>query len=264
MMWYLAYAAAGALVGLLSGLLGIGGGMTLVPILAALFEAQGLAAGHEVHVALGTAMASAVVTAAASARAHHLRGAVDWLVAVRLAPGMVLGSLLSSLASGWIPQRQLALAFALIVYGGATQMLLGRGTGASVALPGRTATLLIGLAIGVVCGLVSAGGAFLTVPWMLFCGVPMVTAIGTGAAVAVPVLFVGTIGYVAGGWQTQGLPPLSVGFVYLPALAVIVLASTPMTSAGAHLAHRLPVTVLRRIFALLLYVLATHMALHYW
>jgi uncharacterized protein len=264
MIWVLAYVAAGAFVGVLSGLLGIGGGMTLVPILAALFGAQGLAPGHEVHLALGTAMASAVVTAGASVRAHHLRGAVDWRIAMQLAPGMVLGSLLSSVASGWIPQRQLALAFALIVYGGATQILLGRQTGAVISLPGRTVTLLIGLAIGIVCGLVSAGGAFLTVPWMLFCGVPMLTAIGTGAAVAVPVVFVGTIGYVATGWHAPGLPRYAVGFVYLPPLIALVLASTPMASAGAHLAHRLPVAVLKRIFAVLLYVLATRMALHYW
>ncbi|HEY4040065.1 MAG TPA: sulfite exporter TauE/SafE family protein [Burkholderiaceae bacterium] len=264
MIWFLAYTAGGALVGLLSGMLGIGGGMTLVPILAALFEAQALAAGHEIHLALGTAMASAVVTAAASVRAHNLRGAVDWGIAARLAPGMVLGSLLSSAASGWIAQRQLALAFAVIVYAGATQMLLGRQSVTPVRLPGRTVTLLIGLLIGVVCGLVSAGGAFLTVPWMLLCGVPMITAIGTGAAVAVPVLFVGTIGYVVGGWQTQGLPRLSVGFVYLPALVAILLASSPLASVGAHLAHRLPVAVLKRIFAVLLYILATHMALHYW
>jgi uncharacterized membrane protein YfcA len=153
-----------------------------VPILAALFGAQGLAAGHEVHLALGTAMASAVVAAAASVRAHHLRGAVDWQLATRLAPGMILGSLLSSVASGWIAQRQLALAFAFIVYGGATQMWLGRGTAAAVALPGRSVTLLIGLAIGVVCGPVSAGGAFLTVPWMLFCGVPIAIGLATRMA----------------------------------------------------------------------------------
>ena len=264
MTWFLAYAAAGAFVGLLSGLLGIGGGMTLVPVLAALFEMQALAPGHAVHLALGTAMASAVVTAAASVRAHHLRGAVNWVIASRIAPGMILGSMLSSMASGWIPQRHLALAFAAIVYAGATQMLLGRRPVAAVAMPGRAATLLIGLAIGVACGLVSAGGAFLTVPWMLFCGVPMLTAIGTGAAIAVPVVLVGTIGYVATGWREAGLPQLAVGFVYLPALLVLVAASTPMTSVGAHLAHRLPVAVLKRIFAVLLYVLATHMAAHYW
>jgi uncharacterized membrane protein YfcA len=263
-IWLLAYAAAGAFVGLLSGLLGIGGGMTLVPILAALFDAGALAPGHGVHLALGTAMATAVVTAGASTRAHHLRGSVDWRIAARLAPGMVLGSMLSSIASGWIPQRHLALAFALIVYGGATQMLLGRRAVAAVALPGRVATLLIGLVIGVVCGLVAAGGAFLTVPWMLLCGVPMLTAIGTGAALAVPMVLVGTVGYVATGWHVPGLPPHAVGFVYLPALIALVLASMPMASAGAHLAHRLPVVVLRRTFALLLYGLATRMAVHYW
>ena len=264
MIWFLAYAAAGALVGLLAGLLGIGGGMTLVPIIAALFDAQALAPGHGVHLALGTAMASAVVTASASVRAHHVRGAVDWTIATRLAPGMVVGSLLSSVGSGWVPQRELALAFALIVYGGATQILLGRRAAASVALPGRAMTLLIGLVIGVVCGLVSAGGAFLTVPWMLHCGVPMLTAIGTGAAIAVPVVFIGTLGYIASGWHVAGLPPLAVGFVYVPALLALVLASSPSAFAGAHLAHRLPVPVLKRIFAVLLYALATRMAVHYW
>jgi uncharacterized membrane protein YfcA len=248
----------------MSGLLGIGGGMTLVPILAALFDGQNLASGHGVHLALGTAMASAVVTVRVSARAHHARGAVDWGIAARLAPGLVAGSLLSSLASGWIPQRALALAFALIVYAGATQLLLGKKGAAGAQLPGRTATLLIGLAIGVICGLVSAGGAFLTVPWMVFCGVPMLTAIGTGAAVAVPVVLVGTIGYIMTGWKVEGLPPLAVGFVYLPALLTLVIASSPLANVGARLAHRLPVQVLKRIFALLLYALATRMAVHYW
>jgi uncharacterized protein len=261
--WLLAYAAAGAFVGLLAGLFGIGGGMTLVPILAALFEAQGLAPGHGVHLALGTAMASAVITASASVRAHHVRGAVDWRLASQLAPGMIAGSLLSSLGSGLVPQGRLAIAFAVIVYAGATQILIGRSTGAVASLPSRSATIAIGLLIGVVCGLVSAGGAFLTVPWMLYCGVPMVTAIGTAASIAVPVVFVGTVGYIVSGWSATDLPAHSVGFVFLPALAVLVLASSPMAFIGAHFAHRLPVKVLKRIFALLLYALATRMALHY-
>jgi uncharacterized protein len=264
MIWLAAFAIAGAFVGLLSGLLGIGGGMTLVPILAALFDGEALSPDHGVHLALGTAMASAILTASASVRAHHLRGAVDWRIATHLAPGMVAGSMLSSVASGWIDQRHLALAFALIVYGGATQMLVRRREATVVALPGRTITLLVGFAIGVVCGLVSAGGTFLTVPWMLHCGVPMLTAIGTGAAIAIPVVFVGTIGYVITGWHAPDLPAHSIGFVYLPALAALVVASGPMATAGARIAHRLPVVVLKRIFALLLYVLATRMVVHYW
>ncbi|MBS0394578.1 MAG: sulfite exporter TauE/SafE family protein, partial [Proteobacteria bacterium] len=228
------------------------------------FEAQGLATGHGVHLALGTSMASAVLTASVSVRAHHRRGSVDWRVAARIAPGMVAGSMLSSVASGWIAQRHLALAFAVIVYAGATQMLLGRRAPGAVRLPATPVALAIGLVIGVVCGLVSAGGTFLTVPWMLLCGVDMLTAIGTGAAMAVPVVFVGTLGYIATGWHAPGLPPHALGFVYLPALAALVLASAPMATVGARLAHRLPVTVLKRIFATVLYALATRMAVHYW
>jgi uncharacterized membrane protein YfcA len=263
-IWFVAYAIVGAFVGILSGLLGIGGGMTLVPILAALFDAQELAPGNQVHLALGTAMAAALFTAASSVYAHHGRGGVDWRIVAQLAPGMVFGSLLSSVASAWVPQRELALAFALIVYGGATQILLARPAGPHAAMPGRAATLLIGLAIGVICGLVSAGGAFLTVPLMLYCGVPMLIAIGTGAAIAVPVVFVGTIGYVAAGWQAPGLPPHAFGFVYLPALLALVLASSVTAALGAHLAHRLPLPALKRLFALLLYALATRMVVHYW
>jgi len=251
------------LVGFLAGLLGIGGGMTLVPILSALFAAQALAGEHTVHLALGTAMASIVFTSSASVRAHHRRRAVDWSIARRLAPGMVVGALLATLASGFISQRVLALAFATIVYGGAAQMLFGARPSASRGLPGNMGMLAVGAAIGVICGLVSAGGAFLTVPFMLFCRVPILTAIGTAAAVGIPVAVVGTVGYVASGWRVDGLPTASLGFVYLPALAALVLGSVVTAPLGARLAHRMPVVALKRVFALLLFALATKMVLAY-
>lgn len=260
----LGYALAGAAVGFLAGLLGIGGGMTLVPILAALFSAQGLAPGHTVHLALGTAMASVVFTSSSSVRAHHRFGAVDWSIVRRVSPGMVAGALLASGASGWIPQRVLALSFAVIVYGGATQMLLGRKPSDTHRLPGRSALFGVGLAIGVVCGLVSAGGAFLTVPFMMWRGVTIHMAIGTAAALGVPVAIVGAIGFVLAGWGTPGLPQASLGFVLLPALAAIVAGSVVTAPIGARLAHRLPVASLKRVFALLLFVLATKMAVSYW
>ncbi len=257
--WLLAYFATGAFVGLLAGLLGIGGGMTLVPVLAAMFTAQQLAPGHTVHLALGTGMASIMFTSSASVRTHHRLGGVDWALVRRMGPGMVIGTLLATALSGRVPQRALALAFAVIVYAGATQILLGRKPSAGRTLPGTPATVAIGLLIGVVCGLVSAGGAFMTVPFMLFCGVAMTTAIGTGAALGVPVAVVGTIGYVLSGWQVAGLPPLALGFVHGPALLGIVAGSVLTAPIGARAAHRLPVATLRRIFAVLLYGLATKM-----
>jgi uncharacterized protein len=257
--WILIYFATGAAIGFLAGLLGIGGGMTLVPLLAAMFTAQQLAPDHVVHLALGTGMASIVFTSSSSVRAHHGLGGVDWSLVRRMGPGMVIGTLLATALSGWVSQRALALAFAAIVYAGATQLLLGRKPSASRTLPGSPALVVIGLVFGVVCGLVSAGGAFLTVPFMLFCGVAMTTAIGTGAALGLPVALVGTVGYVFSGSKIPGLPPLSLGFVYGPALLGIVAGSVLTAPLGARTAHRLPVQLLRRIFACLLYVLATKM-----
>jgi uncharacterized membrane protein YfcA len=264
MVWGIAYLLVGSAVGFLAGLLGIGGGMTLVPILAALFAAQQLAPDHTVHLALGTGMASVMFTASASVREHHRHGAVDWKIVARLVPGTLAGTLLSTLASGWVSQRALALAFAAIVYAGATQILLGRKPAAARTLPGTLPMLGIGAAIGVISGLVSAGGSFLTVPFMLFCGVVMHTAIGTGAAIGIPIAVVGTVGYVASGLSTGGLPDYTLGFVYLPALAALVAGSVVTAPFGARAAHRLPVPTLRRVFAALLYVLATRMLVTYW
>lgn len=264
MIWIAAYLATGAAVGFLAGLLGIGGGMTLVPILTAMFAAQQLAPEHSVHLALGTGMASVMFTSTASVREHHRHRAVDWGVVRRFVPGMVIGTLLSSVASGWIPQRVLAIAFAVIVFAGATQIMLGRKPAAGRTLPGTAGLLLVGLLIGIVCGIVSAGGAFLTVPFMLLCGLTMHIAIGTGAAIGVPIAVVGTIGFVISGLRIGGLPSYSIGFVYLPALAALVLASVVTAPYGARAAHRLPVLTLKRAFAVLLYLLAARMVISYW
>lgn len=264
MIWIAAYLAAGAGVGFLAGLLGIGGGMTLVPILATMFGAQALAPDYTVHLALGTGMASVLFTSSASVREHHRHAAVDWRIVIRIAPGMLLGALSSTLAAGWISQRTLALAFAVIVFAGATQILVGRKPKAARQMPGAAATFAVACAIGVICGLVSAGGAFLTVPFMLFCGVTMHRAIGTAAAIGLPVALVGTIGYVTGGWRIDSLPPMTLGFVYLPALVSLVAASMLTAGWGARKAHALPVATLRRVFAGLLYLLATKMAMSAW
>jgi len=233
-------------------------------VLAAMFAAQQFIPDHTVHLALGTGMASVVFTSSASVRTHHRLGGVDWSLVRRLGPAMVTGTLLATALSGWVSQRALALTFAVIVYAGATQILTGRKPSAGHRKLGTPALVAIGLAIGVVCGLVSAGGAFMTVPFMLFCGVTMTTAIGTGAALGVPVAVVGTLGYVLSGQQIQDLPPFSLGFVYGPALLCIVAGSVLTAPWGARAAHRMPVATLRRIFAGLLYVLATRMAWTYW
>ncbi len=262
---FLAYVATGAAVGFVSGMLGIGGGMVMVPALAALFAGQSLWPAHGLHLALGTSMATVLFTGASSVRTHHRLGGVDWSIVKRLGPGMALGALVASGISGWLPQRALALTFALIVYGAAAQILMSRQPeSAARGLPGSLGLWLVGLFIGVIAGLVSAGGACLSMPFLLWCGVPIRTAIGTGAALGLPVAALGIAGYVGSGWSVGGAPWGALGFVYAPALAAIVVASMPMAQWGARVAHRLPVQTLRRLFALLLFGVATRMAWSYW
>jgi len=264
MIWFLAYFVSGAFVGVLAGMLGIGGGMTLVPVLAALFAAQHLAPDHIVHLALGTCMAGIVFTSSSSVRAHLRFDAVDFSIVKRMAPGMTIGSLLATSASGWIAQRHLALAFSVIVFFAATQIVLGRKPKGTHSLPGAVPLFFFSFVIGIIAGLVSAGGAFLSIPFMLWCGVPMKKTIGTGAMMGIPLAFVGTIGYIISGWHVADLPPYTIGFVSLTALAGVVCGSVLTAPVGARLAHRLPVTVLKRIFACLLYVLAAKMLWTYW
>ncbi|MBU6270199.1 MAG: sulfite exporter TauE/SafE family protein [Betaproteobacteria bacterium] len=261
--WLAAYLAIGAVIGFLAGLLGIGGGLTLVPILSAIFAAQSLSSDHIVHMALATAMASVVFTSSSSVLAHHRLGSVDWTIVRRIAPAMVAGSFIATVMSGWLPQRVLAIGFALVVYGGATQMLLGRKPAPGSGLPRTPVLVAIGVVVGVICGLASAGGAFLTVPLMLAWGVVLSRAIGTAAAIGVPVAVVGMIGHVIAGWGVPGLPAWSLGFIYLPALVAVVAASVLTAPFGARLAHRMPVALLKRIFAVLLYALATKMIITY-
>lgn len=264
MIWFFAYVMAGAFVGIFAGLLGIGGGMTLVPIIAALFAAQHFAPDHVVHMALATSMASIVFTSSASVRAHLKFDGVDFDIVKRMMPGIMMGGLFASMASAWIPQRHLALSFSAIVLFGATQILFNKKPKSARPLPSALPLFLVGVVIGVISGLVSAGGAFLTIPFMLWCGVPLKKTIGTGALMGIPLAVVGTIGYIISGWNIDNLPPYSAGFVSLIALLGIVCGSVVTAPIGAAWAQRMPVDALRRIFACLLYVLAGKMLWTYW
>jgi uncharacterized membrane protein YfcA len=180
-----------------------------------------------------------------------------------MVPGMLLGSFAASAASGWFSQRTLAVAYGVIAIAGAAQLLRSSRPQAARTLPSVGWLTTWMFCVGIVCGLMSAGGAFLTVPFMIYCGVAVRSAIGTGAAIGWPVAVFGTIGYVISGWTVPGLPPGSLGFVYLPALAALVAASMVFAPIGARLMHRLPVVLLRRLFAVLLTALARKMVFTY-
>lgn len=238
--------------------------MMLVPMLSAIFTAQHFAPDHIVHLALATGMASVIFTSSSSVRSHNAKGAVDWSIVKRMVLPMTLGTLSSSFASGWIEQKTLAIGFVVIVYGGAYQIYSGKKPAAGKIMPSTPWLWMFGLPIGFICGLVSAGGTFLTVPLMLYFGVPMRTAVGTGAALGVPVAVMGTIGFVLSGWKIPGLPDPHLGFVFIPALCALVVVSVLTAPMGANLAHRLPTQTLKKVFALSLFLVATRMLVKYW
>ena len=261
MEWYLAYLLLGAFVGFFAGLLGIGGGLVLVPVLSFLFEAQHLGGAQNMHLALGTSMAAILYTAASSAYTHHAHGAVNMGIVRGMTPGLLLGTLLGALFASGVSQFYLAVFFALFVYFAAAQMLLGLRPKATRQLPGRAGLTLVGSGIGAISSLVSIGGGTLSVPFMLWHNIPFKQAIGTSAAIGFPIALGGTIGYVATGLMLHSLPAGTLGFVYLPALLMLALGSAFTTTPGAKATHRLPLQPLRRGFAVLLLVLATRMLL---
>jgi uncharacterized protein len=261
---WLAYLGIGALVGFAAGLLGIGGGVVMVPLLVLVFRSQGLPSQHVLHLALGTALAAMMFTSIASMRAHHAHGAVDWRIARAMSPGMLVGSFCAALIAGLIPTRPLALLFTALVFYAATQILLDLKPPSTRELPGSLGIFTAGTIIGAVSSLVAAGGAFLTIPFLTWCKVPLRRAIGTAAANGLPIAMAGTAGYVLHGLRVRDLPTPTLGFVYLPALGLVVLTSMLVAPLGAALAHRLPIKQLRTVFALLLYGFAVRMLIGVW
>jgi uncharacterized protein len=264
MEYWWAYLGIGLAVGFLAGLLGLGGGMIMVPMLFFVFTAKGFPAAHLMHFALGTAMATVAFTSASSVRAHHQHGGVDWRVARAMAPGIVVGSLCAALAAGFVPTRGLAVFFTVFMFYAAAQMFYESKPVPTRGLPGAVGLFSVGAGIGAISSILAAGGAFLSIPFLVRCNVPLRRAIGTAAANGFPIAVAGTIGYVTHGLSVSGLPSASLGFVYLPALALIVAASIPLAPLGARLAHRLPVRRLRVIFSLMLLALALRMLANLW
>ena len=254
----------GSVIGFLAGLLGIGGGMLMVPFLTLLLAHKNFPADLVLKMAVATSLATICFTSIASVRAHHARGAVRWDVVKLLAPGIVAGGLLGAQIAKALPNTVLAVLFAVFIGFSATQMLWNKKPAASRQLPRGTGVFSAGMfgaggLIGLLSSLVGAGGAFISVPFLTWCNLPIHNAVGTSAALGFPIALASTVGYVIAGWSLHDLPPGAFGFLYLPALLVISVASMSTARWGAAAAHRLNMMQLRRMFAVLLYGLAAYM-----
>jgi uncharacterized protein len=252
--------ALGVVSGFLAGLLGVGGGMMMVPFLTLILSNRGVEPGLAVKMAIATSMSTILFTSMSSVRAHHGRGAVRWDLLRGLAPGIVLGGLAAGAGLFALLKGQgLALFFAVFVGYSALQMLRDRKPAPSRQMPGVAGQTAVGCVIGLVSGLVGAGGAFISVPFMIWCNVPIRQAVGTSAALGFPIAAASTVGYVVSGWTLTPALPGAFGYLYLPALGIIAVASVTMAPVGARVAHRSDTAKLKRFFALLLFGLASYM-----
>ena len=258
-IWWLAYLGLGAVAGFFAGLLGIGGGSLMVPVLVMLFAAQGLPSGEVMHLALGTSMATIFFTSISSVRAHHAHGAVRWEIVGRITPGILLGTWLGTLLASRVSTTALALIFTVFIVYVSVQMILNVKPKPHREMPGALGTSLVGAFIGGLSCLVAIGGGALSVPFMTWCNVKVQHAIGTSSAIGFPIALGGALGYILNGWSATGLPAGSLGFVYGPAVVGVALSSVLTAPFGARMAHRLPVATLKRIFAGILLLLAMKM-----
>jgi uncharacterized membrane protein YfcA len=252
--------ALGLCTGFLAGMLGVGGGMVQVPFLSFILSKKGVPADMAIKMAIATSMATIVFTSLSSLRAHHGRGAVRWDLVGGITPGIVAGGLLAGAGVfAVLKGPQLALFFALFIGVSAWQMLLDRKPKPTRRMPGKLGQTALGGGIGLLSGVLGAGGAFIASPFMTWCNVPMHQVVATSAALGFPVALASTSGYLVSGWNLPSALPGAFGYLYLPALVMVSIASVGMAPVGARAAHALDVRQLKRRFALVLFALAIYM-----
>lgn len=250
----------GAFGGFAAGLLGIGGGMILVPFMMMLFPMVGMPESVMVHTAIATSMGTIVFTSLSSMRAHHRKGAIRWDIVALLTPGIIVGGLLSGGAVfSYIDPAWLAVVFSSFVAYSGARMMWGRPPAPERSMPGKVGTTAMGVLIGFVSGLVGAGGGFLSVPFMVRGNVPIHNAVATSAALGFFIALANSVGYVVSGHAEDTGVPGMFGYIHVPTLLGIVAVSMLTAPLGAKCAHSLPVGTLKKVFAVLLFCLAGYM-----
>lgn len=259
--WILSFLLLGACVGFVAGLLGVGGGGILVPILTSIFLLQDVPVDKVVHLALGTSMACIIITSFSSLRAHNKKGAVIWKIVKTMSFGIIVGTFISTFIASYLNSFYLAIFFSLFMGGMAINMLKHKEEQKSVCNFEDGNVFVSSTGIGAISALVSIGGGSLTVPYLVKHNVDIKKAIGTSAAIGLPISLAGTLGYLVNGWNNDLAINYSVGFIYLPAAVLISITSFFTAPYGVKAAHYLPVQVLRKIFAFLLILLSVKMLL---
>ncbi|MGB1263175.1 MAG: sulfite exporter TauE/SafE family protein [Cognaticolwellia sp.] len=256
---FLACAVLGAVVGFFAGLLGIGGGLIIVPVLVYLLPLLGISAELAFPMALATSLASIIFTSSSAAFAHHKNGNIPWALTKQLAIVVAIGAVLGAVIAGLLSLKALTILFASAVLVLAIYMFLSIKVERSVALPGRGILRIVGLITGMLASLMGIAGGAILVPILMYWSLSIRQAIGVATASGVIVALFGALGYVVIGFGNSELPPWSLGYIYLPALLGIILTSSLFAPLGVKAGAKLPLRYLKKGFAVFLMLVAIKM-----
>ena len=256
----LIYLLLGSFAGILAGLLGVGGGLIIVPVLAWFFASQHFPPELLMQLAVGTSLATIIPTSISSIHAHHKKAAVLWTVFLSLIPGIIIGALLGAVIADQLPSHTLKLIFAIFVLMVAAQLFFGIKPHASRGMPGQFGRGIAGTVIGSLSAIVGIGGGSLTVPYLLINNIKIQQAIATSSACGLPIAMAGAFGFIITGWNTN-IPEYSLGYVYLPAFITISISSVLFAPLGAHWAYKVDGVKLKKGFAIFLLIVGVKMLL---
>ncbi len=252
----------GSVVGFFAGLLGIGGGAIMVPVLAAFFLWQKLDPSVVVHLALATSMSCIIFNAIISIRTHQKHQAILWSLVCAISPAVLVGSALATLFVIKLSSELIALIFVVLMGVVALQLLVGfKPKSTATRRIAKTELIPVGVVIGFISAIIAIGGGSLTVPYLVWHQIHIRKAIATAAAIGLPIALTSCLVFIFKGIDQPNLPEMTLGYVYWPATVLICLGSVFTTAFGANLTHRLPVNHLKKIFAVVVILLALKMYL---
>ncbi len=249
------YCILGIISGIVAGLLGLGGGIVIVPALYFIFSWQELAPEITMHLAVATSLATIIFTAISSCYAHSKRDAVLWDTVLTLGPGIMLGAIIGAFVTDSVSNNHLRIFFGVFEMLVAIQIWFQLQPKAQKSLPGTLGLVITGLIIGFLSTILGIGGGTIVVPFLLWCCIDIRHAVGTSSACGLPIAVAGTFSLIWIGWNNPSLPEYTMGYVYLPAAIGITLTSILTAPLGAKLAHKIPKDHLKKIFAITIFII---------
>jgi uncharacterized membrane protein YfcA len=253
--------AFGVISGVISGLIGVGGGIVIVPFLAWLLAYNGMPVETIMQTAIATSLATIIITSITAVLAQHRRGAIIWPIVKTLTPGIAVGAWFGADLAHFLSSQLLAMIFGSFLLLNGMRMVLNPKTKPHRQLPSALPLTLTGGVFGALSTLIGIGGGTITVPYMIWHNIPMTKAIALGSACGLPIAIFGVIGFIIIGSHAENLPAYNIGYINIPAFLGISISSLFSATLGVHLSHKVPTSILKKVFSVILIVVGVKMLL---